>query len=797
MTTAPAEQAERPTSRHLRSHTLLGSIWWCRWGAVVLCLALVVFYRPAPDAVAGFPRFFAAVLVAALAAVNVLEWKFGDTWHTTHPRQWALAQVVVDAVVSVLFVAACVGDMRLPMWIFPVLPLIHAGVRFQLHGCIVAWCGVSVAYAATQWFAQVRFGSSLSAVQICFHALLYLIVAVAFGVISASLRLRERQVDALRSVANVTQHMTSMDSSTLVDELTVAALKVGFIDLQMFTLGGDPPYWSMAHGSQPETNIDEDPSDIHLWCTDLTHRIGDRNRPMYMRPQDALASYRFLDWGKTQVLVAPVRSGKDLFAIIVVSHPDPIPGYRKRTLQLLAAHAGAALANARRYAERQRYERRLAHQATHDALTRLPNRVLLQQRLTAALKRTRGTQVRTAVLLLDLDRFKEINDTLGHDYGDQLLMQVSERLAAIMRTGDVAARLGGDEFAVLITGLIDVDDAVAMANRVLRGVHQPFLVDGVTLDVEVSIGVAVSPEHGDTVEDLMRCADVAMYIAKRATLGVSVYDSAADVHTPKRLALLGDMRRALETRDQLLLYYQPAIDVATGQLVGVEALLRWDHPHHGLVPPGQFISGAEGTGLIHALSRYVLEVAMDQAQQWARLGHNIPIAVNLSTRILMDQTLPEQVQQVLSDRGLASSALRLEITESSIMSDPERAIGVLNRLDALGVSMSIDDFGTGYSSMTYLKHLPVDEIKIDQSFVFSMLEQNKDAMLVRSLVELGHNLGLSVVAEGVENAATLAALQELGCDVAQGFHVAKPMPVESFNAWLRQSGVGDVGGSQT
>lgn len=776
----------------MNGQTLYGTVWWGRIASCLYVVLLIVLYRPPVNSSGVYPVSALYAALGALVVVNAVAWRFGEALSSRFPRRWPAALVAVDATATITVVAVMTVDPGIPAWVLFALPMMEIAVLAFVPGAVCAWVGVTVVYGILQYTALGIHGYSLKPLAMLHHVSLLFVVSFFMARLSHALTLRNRQVDALKSVAAVTQRMTSMDASTLVDELTVAARKVGFTDIQMFTVTGDPAYWSLALGTKPEDSVDEAPGDVHLWCTDLAERIGDRSRPMYMRPQDAMSSYRYLDWGKTQVLVAPVRSGTDLFAIIVATHPDPIPGYRKKTLQLLASHAGAALANARRYAERQRYERRLAHQATHDALTRLPNRVLLHTRLTTALKRAAGTGARTAVLLLDLDRFKEINDTLGHDYGDHLLRQVSERLAAIMRTGDVAARLGGDEFAVLITGLQSVDDAVAMAGRVLTGVHQPFIVDGVTLDVEVSIGVAVSPEHGDTVEDLMRCADVAMYHAKRGTLGVSVYDSANDEHTPKKLALLGDMRRALETREQLLLHYQPAIDTATGTIVGAEALLRWDHPHHGLVNPSQFVPGAEGTGLIHALTRYALEAAMDQARSWKDMGYEIPVAVNLSTRVLMDYTLPDQLSDVLRERGLSPASVRLEITESSIMSDPERALAVLEKLSDLGVPLSIDDFGTGYSSMTYLKRLPVDEIKIDQSFVRDMVGQPKDAMLVRSLIELGHNLGLKVVAEGVEDARTLDALRELRCDVAQGFYISRPMESVDFDAWIAGARRGPV-----
>lgn len=775
-----------------RQHVALGSppgaVWLARWAAITFGVLQIVFFDTSSNHWNGH-RTWALLALAPLLIINITEWHIGQRLNKTQSRQWSFLQIATDLTVTVIMGALYAADPSADIWVLIALPILHAAFQFELAGALWTWAVGSLAHTIVATWATRKHGILWHWEDSIYRAGVLLIVAGATGSMAHLLFRRMEQIDALQAVASVTQRMTTMNPSTLVDEVTRASGGVGFRSVRVYVKSGDRGNWSLAPGSTPTLETFEDPAAVHTWCRELASRISHRNRPMFMRPQDGLVSLRHLDWQNVQVLVAPVRSGNDLFALITATHPDPVPGYRLKTLMLLASHAGAALANARRYSERERYEQQLAHQATHDALTGLPNRVLLTERVTSALRRTRDVDVRTAVLLLDLDRFKEINDTLGHAYGDALLVQVADRLAATMRTGDVAARLGGDEFAVLATGLTDVEDAIAMARRVLAGVHQPFNADGVTLDVEVSIGVAVSPDHGENVEDLLRCADVAMYSAKRNKLGVCIYDERDDEHTPKRLALLGDMRRALDVDDQLLLYYQPSVHVQTGQLLGVEALLRWDHPIHGLVGPGEFVPGAEGTGLIHQLSNYVLQRALKQATAWRQQGLNIPIAVNLSTRCLLDLELPDQVALALHQHNLPATSLRLEITESSIMADPQRALDVLQRIDALGVALSIDDFGTGYSSMTYLKHLPVDELKIDQSFVRGMHTQHKDEHLVRSLIELGHNLGLKVLAEGVETAESLAQLRDFGCDSAQGYFIAQPMPGDKLVAWAEQNAV--------
>jgi diguanylate cyclase (GGDEF)-like protein len=418
--------------------------------------------------------------------------------------------------------------------------------------------------------------------------------------------------------------------------------------------------------------------------------------------------------------------------------------------------------------------------ALHDDLTGLANRVLLQERLTGAVRA--GDEV--AVLILDLDRFKEVNDALGHAYGDDLLRAVAQRALATVRPGDVVARLSGDEFAVLLPGGA-ASDALALAERLTAELHRSFLIGGVTVDVETSIGVAAStgPEACDT---LLRDAEIARYAAKEAKTGAVLYSP--DMHSgdAARLRLLGDLRRALEATDQLELYYQPKIDLKSGALCGAEALLRWHHPRREAVSPADFIPVAETTGLINGLTSYVLRQAIGQCRVWLDDDRSIAIAVNLSPRCLLDPLLVEQITGLLHEFGLPAALLRLEVTETAVMANPALALRTLTRLHELGVKLSLDDFGTGYSSMAYLKRLPIDELKVDSSFVLGMDSDPNDAVLVRGAIDLGHNLGLTVVAEGVEAATHVAALGRLGCDLAQGFHYARPMPAAAFTDWLRR-----------
>jgi len=428
------------------------------------------------------------------------------------------------------------------------------------------------------------------------------------------------------------------------------------------------------------------------------------------------------------------------------------------------------------------------HQATHDALTGLPNWELLRDRLDQGLAAASRSAGEIALLLIDLDRFKEINDSLGHSYGDKLLCQVGPRLQSVLRDGDTVARLGGDEFAVLLPLVDGVGEARSVAERLREALHRPFDVEGVSLDVEASIGIVVSPWHGTDTEALLRNADIAMYVAKEDKAGAVVFQPLEHVTAPSRLTLLGDLRRALEGTDELFLNYQPKYTLDSERIEGLEALLRWQHPTQGLIPPGEFIPAAEGTGIILPLTERVLDLALAQMRIWIDAGHGVPVAVNLSTRCLLDAGLPDLVERLLEEHGVPAALLRLEVTESAVMGDAARSMEVLQRLHDLGVKLSIDDFGTGYSSMAYLRRLPVDELKIDRSFVLGMTTAQHDAVLVRTAIDLGHNLGLTVVAEGVEGAEHVAALRALGCDIAQGFHFARPMGGAQLSDLLARAG---------
>jgi diguanylate cyclase (GGDEF)-like protein/PAS domain S-box-containing protein len=425
------------------------------------------------------------------------------------------------------------------------------------------------------------------------------------------------------------------------------------------------------------------------------------------------------------------------------------------------------------------------HQALHDALTGLPNRTLFRDRITQAILAAQREGEVVAVMMLDLDRFKEVNDSLGHDAGDVLLQEVAQRLEGALRASDTIARLGGDEFGILLPRQCRPADVRVVIDRICETLSQPVVLEDLPLAIEGSLGVAMYPEHGTTVDALLQRADMAMYTAKEGSGPFAFFDESAERYDPSRLTLVGELRRAIE-RQELVLHYQPKATVASGEVAAVEALLRWQHPERGLVLPNDFIPVAQQTSLIRPLTQYVIDAALQQCRTWLDEGLQLSIAVNVSIRNLLDMEFPQQVSQLLGKWNVAPRFLELEITESTMLTDPVRTTRVLERLSAMGIRLSIDDFGTGYSSLSYLSRLPVDEIKIDRSFVTNMTHNQGDAIIVRSTIDLGRNLGLEVVAEGVETAECWEELTSLGCTAAQGYYLSRPLPAAELSAWLRE-----------
>lgn len=443
------------------------------------------------------------------------------------------------------------------------------------------------------------------------------------------------------------------------------------------------------------------------------------------------------------------------------------------------------VAVARDITETKRQTAALEYQALHDALTELPNRTLLSDRVRQSILLAQRDHQSMALLVMDLDRFKDINDTLGHQYGDQVLQEVAKRMRAVLRESDTIARLGGDEFAVLLPRTTS-DQAQHIASKLLDAIEEPFVLGEQVLHIGISIGISLYPQHGDDEVTLMQRGDVAMYVAKRQHGGFAVYDPSTDQHSLRNLALLGELRGAMD-HDQLVLYFQPKIGMRDRKVFGVEALVRWRHPKHGLMYPDEFIPLAEQTGLIGPLSQWVLRNSLKLCRRMQKEKIELDIAVNLSVRNLQDPKFAAKVAELFRDAECMPEDIRLEITETAIMADPVRAFEALGQLSAMGIKLSIDDFGTGYSSLAHLKQMPVNELKIDKSFVMGMIADENDAVIVRSIIDLAHNIGIHVVAEGVADAQLYERLEAMGCDEAQGNYICGPLPLEELVEWLKST----------
>lgn len=426
----------------------------------------------------------------------------------------------------------------------------------------------------------------------------------------------------------------------------------------------------------------------------------------------------------------------------------------------------------------------ITHQAMHDPLTGLPNRVLVIERLNQAIDYAHRNKTQLAVFILDLNNFKEINDTLGHPEGDLILQQVASRIPSALRASDTVGRLGGDEFAVVLPD-IDEQHALDVGEKIIHAMKPAFDLSDQTVNISASIGIALYPEHGEEQSTLIKHADVAMYASKHNSQAISIYNPQLDTHTPRRLALMADLQNAIED-NQLALYYQPQIYIKDSRAYGVEALIRWNHPQQGFIPPDQFIHLAENSSLINQLTDWVIHQSLKQWREWHDAGLTLDISINISARNLSDPRLPQILHSAMQQYNVIPQHIKLEITETSIMTNHDMALTLMRHPMLEGVKFAIDDFGTGYSSLNYLKQLPVDEVKIDKSFIFDMSKNNDDTQIVHSIIDLSHNFGHSVVAEGVENSHVLNILNDMGCDAIQGFLISKPRPHSEIPRLIRR-----------
>jgi diguanylate cyclase (GGDEF)-like protein len=531
---------------------------------------------------------------------------------------------------------------------------------------------------------------------------------------------------------------------------------------------------------------------------DLEKRVSDWSSRNASAVEQAATKINVELWGLSGLALAFVvivylmidRSVLRPVARIVSAISEESDGIERLSLPHKSSKEIYALINAFNTMRRQVLNRQLAleHQALHDSLTGLPNRALLLDRLAHGIHAAHRDGSKLAIMLLDLDRFKEINDTLGHHVGDRVLQNISKRLASTVRESDTVSRLGGDEFAIIIPGT-DAKRSIAFVNKIVDTIDEVINIESQNLYVSVSVGIAVYPDHGTDATTLIRHADIAMYSAKQGNMDYALFEEKMDKHSVDNLALLGDLRNEMERQTgQFRLHYQPKINLQTNEILGVEALLRWEHPKLGYIPPDQIIRMAEQSGLIGSVTVRVLEQAITDCAAWQHDGIDASVAVNLSAWNLQDPELPRLVASLLSQHELDAKQLTLEITESAVMSDPIRAGEVLHELSEMGIYLAIDDYGTGFSSLAYLKLLPVNALKIDKSFVIDMLDDENDSIIVRSTIDLAHNLGLQVIAEGVEKQQALLRLTNLKCDAAQGFYFSRPIPEAEFRTWYENYG---------
>ena len=705
------------------------------------------------------------VLADLLAALAVFSLVLGDE-RVIGPRAWAAtyAALTVFGVVDAVALALVVGCFE--------------GIRARdvggdvARGVTMGACIGTLTLVAATSLAE----STQSSVLLCGSALVIVVAYHAYA------RLSERHLSLERLYRFSEVVAREPDLEEVLRSVLEQARHMLRADRAEITLLGDISSdrgMRLALGPGGELERER----VVLAADDLLTTVVYDGRTVLAprRTRDGVLRHYLASRGQGDAVVVPVRGPTGMAgAISVADRKGEVRTFDVadvRLLETLANHAAIALQNGRLIEQ-------LRHDSLHDALTGLPNRVLLMTRMREALAEvSSGSSPGAATLLMDLDGFKDVNDTLGHQHGDQLLIEVAARLAATAGDDATVARLGGDEFALLLTDVPDAATAVTTGRRLLDALKPSFVLDDLEIEVSASMGVALAPEHATDVSTLLKRADVAMYSAKGSGAGLTLYDAVLDHHAPERLTFVADLRQAVQ-HGQLVIYVQPKAHVDTSAVTSVEALVRWDHPELGMVPPSEFVPRAERSGLIMPLTVTVLRGALAACTRWRTAGRDIGVAVNLSPRTLLEPHLVDLVRALLEEYEVPPSSLTLEITESSVMSDPDRTIPVLHRLRGMGVRLSVDDFGTGYSSLSYLQRLPLHEVKIDRSFVTNMCRKPDDAAIVRSIIDLGANLSLGVVAEGVEDGETWDRLAEMGCRSAQGYHLARPLPVDALLPWL-------------
>jgi diguanylate cyclase (GGDEF)-like protein/PAS domain S-box-containing protein len=700
-----------------------------RWAGAALVLGLSPIY---PNLGRAWVFVFVAFIVVAAVAVPRIR----------RPSVGHIADTAI--VVMAMFIYS--NDPHWTTFFLGVLIIITGTFRFGRLGTFASAVAVTVAYVAIALFRVDAFGMELEIQRIAFHSSVYLLSALLMTGLLWELELLRKQ---------------KAEQTERYEALLRAQSDLG--QLVVLSEGGGIAYANEAFAALVGRPI---------------HEITEMRSLYDLVAEEEREAFR----ARVQ---ANIRSGHSATFDVPIVRPDRERRYLEVALKPFGTNAQARLVViARDVTDRTYAENALAHQALHDILTGLPNRTLLHDRLDQAIASARRRNEPLTLLLVDLDEFKSVNDSFGHHIGDALLTQVGPRFHRHLRETDTVARLGGDEFAIVLPA-VDGVAAGRVAAALLASLEEPFVVDAEALHIGASVGIAIYPDHGETAEALLQRADIAMYAAK-ASLGSGYAVYAPEHHQPSvnRLALFADLRSAIESND-LVLDFQPEMNLRTGRVTAVEALVRWQHADRGMIQPAMFISFAEQTGLIKPLTEWVITAALRESAAWRSRGHDVPVAVNLSTRSLLDPLFPVWVSGALAAAGADPSALRFEITESVLLAEPERSLATLSELRRIGVCFALDDFGTGYSSLSYLNKLPLQEVKIDRSFVQDVCSiDGSSSTIVQATVDLGHRLGFEVVAEGVETQGEWDRLVELGCDIAQGFHVARPMDGAQMADWL-------------
>jgi diguanylate cyclase (GGDEF)-like protein len=748
-----------------------------RWFASAFALLQFWLYQPPPGSTAPFPKLLTGVvLAAALAAVNLVSTRWPSPW----------LELGVDSAVVLTVIGLFSFDATSVLWTLLLVLVIEGALRAQLAGAVTMWAVTGAIYTVRELWATAHYQRPFALESLTYQLGVVLLVAVATGHLArnfadtseehmAAGEESARRAELLRLVAGASRKLAALDSEELLTAVVDAAVTLGFEGVELCTLDSLDPAdaWHVGHqrgmageeGGPPLAALLVDTARSDEDTVVLTH--GD----LEASPADP-----WFALGYRTVVAAPIRAGENVIAALVVGTraTRPVTPSEVECLELLAAQAGVGLANVRLLD-------RIRHQALHDALTGLPNQLLFEDRVAQALSQAGRSGTGAALMFIDLDHFKKVNDTLGHDFGNELLRQVAGRLLGVIRSGDTVARMGGDEFTLLLPTLAQGADAGYVAGKVLSSLRAPFVVGEHRLFVTASVGIAVYPVDGLRYETLLRYADIAMYRAKAA--GGNIYElyghrSAEEVAYP-RLALEADLHHAV-SEGELRVVYQPQIDLTDGRVRGVEALVRWHHPELGEIGPTEFLPLAEEAGLIGIIDTWVMQTACMRAAVWRQYGADgVRVAVNVSGRQLQHPRFADVVLTALAQSGLPADLLEIEVTEGVAVTEVLEIREALDRLRRRGVRVAIDDFGTGYSMLSRLRDFPLDTLKIDRSFISEIQSEGDEAPIVSATIAMARSLGLEVVAEGVEVDAQLEFLRTAGCDIGQGFLLSRPVEADA------------------